>query len=192
MICFLYKHARFFIVLWYTLTLLLTRRPSTKIPRYTRTEQILSVIRRGRLYKEDPWNGNFDVLYCPSHTHRLFSRGERAGDCDDHAIYWATTLLRGSMAKRAWVGLFRGDKGDGKSGHAVCVYQREDGTYLWVDYGESHSCSRAPSGSSRGWAAQSAARMGYSKIDCVALIPVILVGNKYPLLGLKTEGWHAK
>lgn len=121
---------------WYSLTMRLTKIPSTRVRNYMDCTVIANDYGWGRRYKKDPLNGLLDYLTHPSKLAHNAAYELQFGDCDDHAIFWCTALLKSELAKRAWFCFFTMEKRDGSmSAHAICVYQDPDSdTYYWCDY----------------------------------------------------------
>jgi hypothetical protein len=133
---FIYRHFIPLVKSWYSLTMRLTKIPSTRVRYYTDCNVIADDYGWGRRYKSDPLNGLLDYLTHPSKLAYNAAHELEFGDCDDHAIFWCTALLKSKMAKRAWFCFFTMEKQDGSmSAHAICVYQDPDSdTYYWGDY----------------------------------------------------------
>jgi hypothetical protein len=132
----IYKHLMWFPKLWYTLTMRLTKINGSKVVLYNDTAEIASSFDWGMLYKRDPLQGKLDYLAHPSRLAKNIADDALFGDCDDHAIWWCTTLLKSGLAKRTWFSFYTMVKKNSleMSGHAICVLQYEDGTYAWTDY----------------------------------------------------------
>jgi len=114
----------------------LTKISSSRVRNYHSFVEIPNDYGWGRRYKKDPLNGKLDYLTHPSKLAYNAKNELLFGDCDDHAIFWCTALLKSELASRAWFCFFAMEKEDGStSAHAVCVYQSSDiGTYFWCDY----------------------------------------------------------
>lgn len=114
----------------------LTKIPSTRVRYYTDCNVIADDYGWGKRYRSDPLNGKLDYLTHPSKLAYNAANELDFGDCDDHAIFWCTALLKSEMAKRVWFCFFTMEKPDGSmSAHAICVYQDADSdTYYWCDY----------------------------------------------------------
>ncbi len=126
-----------FVKWWYTLTMKLTKIHSTQVRYYQTFEQIPNDYGWGRRYRKDPLNGKLDYLTHPSKLAHNAANELEFGDCDDHAIFWCTALLKNGLAKRAWF-CFYSMEGidDGRmSAHAVCVFEHADkDMFFWCDY----------------------------------------------------------
>lgn len=121
---------------WYGLTQTFTRKkryPPVKF--YGSVSAIPAGVEHGRYWRADPWKGILDVMMSPRKFQRNLDEGRPAGDCDDHALYWATALLKSNLADKAFIGTVWFSKPDGseKSGHAVCVFVKNEKCY-WADY----------------------------------------------------------
>lgn len=117
--------------LWYGLTLNLTRvRRWPPLPRFYNVREIAQELDWGQHWRPDPLKGMLDVLMDPRKMQARIDDGDREfGDCDDHALYWATALLQSGLADRAWLGTVWYGRG-----HVVCVFENKGLSY-WTDYG---------------------------------------------------------
>lgn len=129
---FFYRFLFVLVPVWYTVTLNVTRlRRWPPLPRFYTDREIAEELAWGEHWRPDPWRGYLDVVMDPRKMQARIDAGEtRLGDCDDHAMYWATALLQSGLCERAWIGTVW----YGKGGHAVCVFQR-NGQEWWTDYG---------------------------------------------------------
>lgn len=65
---------------------------------------------------------------------------QQIGDCDEHAIYWCTTIKKSKLAKRVWFAYFSFKKFNPNTNnfmygaHAVCVFRGHDNKLYWCDY----------------------------------------------------------
>lgn len=126
-----YRRFYWLVPLWYGLSLNVTRmRRWPPLPKFYNEREIATELAWGKNWRPDPLRGLLDVVMDPRKLQHRIECGETEfGDCDDHALYWATALLQSGMADRAWLGtVWYGE------GHVVCVYQRGKLAY-WVDYG---------------------------------------------------------
>lgn len=122
---------------WYGLTMKLTKIRTRRVGYYHSFEQIPNDYGWGRRYKKDPLNGKLDYLTHPSRLAHNAAFELGFGDCDDHAIFWCTALLKNGLAKKAWFCFYTMERiEDGRmSAHAVCVFEHaEKGMYFWCDY----------------------------------------------------------
>ena len=135
-ICQLYKHFMWVPKWWYTLTMKLTKINDSKVVLYNKTADIASSFDWGMLYKSDPLNGKLDYLTHPSRLAKNVADDEPFGDCDDHAIWWCTTMLKSGLAEQAWFCFYTMIKKNSleMSSHAVAVFKDKDGIYSWTDY----------------------------------------------------------
>lgn len=183
---FFYRRLYWLVPWWYGTTQLLTRRRRhwPDVARYTSHRDIADAINWGRNWRPDPWNGRLDVMMNPRKFQARIDAGDEGfGDCDDHAIYWATALLKSKLCRRAWLGTIWYSKEDGSraSGHVVCVYETESGRRFWTDYGIGK-----PFDGEWGWVAQVAASRG--KIPHAAgMFGVKLRRNGEPKLRKRVE-----
>ena len=133
-----YRYLMFFPILWYSITMKLTKVESKRVRKHESFDDILEDIAEGANYKKDPLNGHLDYLTHPSRLAQNVAEGGPFGDCDDHAIYWCTSLLKSGLASKAWFCFYTMVKKSTQemSSHAVCVFQnKENGMYFWCDYG---------------------------------------------------------
>tara|TARA_Y100001938_G_C8081722_1_gene429553 strand:- start:608 stop:1114 length:507 start_codon:yes stop_codon:yes gene_type:complete len=89
----------------------------------------------GSKYRRDPLGGKLDYMTHPTRLQDNIDNERLFGDCDDHAIYWATVLKKSNLADRVWFGYYSMlKKGNGlMSAHALCIYEK-DGQEYWCDY----------------------------------------------------------
>lgn len=120
---------------WYRITMYFTRDKFISVRKRKSKQEIISALSWGKTWTADPLGGVFDMLSHPTKIERNISLGKSVGDCDDHAVYWATCLLKSRLAKRAWLSFYQYETIEGKvSGHVVCVFQDWYGDYFWTDY----------------------------------------------------------
>lgn len=140
---FFYRWLYWLVPLWYSFTMTVTRfRRWPPVARYAGIEGIVEAMGRKGGWRPDPLKGHLDVIMSPRKFQANLDRGEdNFGDCDDHALYWATALLKNGFADRTWLGTVwwrRDDPSPGQkacSGHVVCVFER-GGERFWCDYYE--------------------------------------------------------
>jgi len=133
----IYNYFMWLSKLWYTLTMRLTKVNDSRVSLYTNHADIAKSFDWGKLYKYDPLNGKLDYLAHPSKLAKNLKDGQLFGDCDDHAIYWCTSLLKSGLAESAWFCFYTMVKKNSleMSSHAICVFKRkEDGWFYWADY----------------------------------------------------------
>jgi len=135
---FFYRAFYWLVPWWYSLTLTLTHRrhKHAKVRTYSDAREIAEAIDWGRRWRPDPLKGVLDVCMHPrKFQSRIYAQDKEFGDCDDHALYWATALLTSGLADRAYLGTVWWSK-EGKKdvGHVVCVFEKDGDTY-WTDYG---------------------------------------------------------
>jgi hypothetical protein len=133
-----YRYLMGFPILWYSLTMKLTKMNSKTVRKHENFDEIIEDIAGGANYKKDPLNGHLDYLTHPSRLAHNVAEGLPFGDCDDHAIYWCTSLLKNELATKAWFCFYTmvKDETQEMSSHAICVFQsKTDGMYFWCDYG---------------------------------------------------------
>jgi len=115
----------------------LTKITSKKVRYYDSCNEIADDYGWGSRYKQDPLNGKLDYLTHPSRLAYNAANELPFGDCDDHAIFWCTALLKSGIAKRAWFSFYSMEKitGGEMSAHAICVFEHADNEmYYWADY----------------------------------------------------------
>lgn len=127
----------FIISLWYSFWVRVTapKKNKVELPIYSDPEKIIEALNYGRDYKPDPLRGFLDIMYNPREVQHRINNDEEVGDCDDHAIYWASCLLISGLAKYAWIGAIYYEKDDGSlAGHAICVFRDHEDKLFWADY----------------------------------------------------------
>lgn len=175
---FLYRAFYFFVPWWYGMSMRFTRRnrKNPQVAEYTSTRQIAEAINWGRNWRPDPWKQALDVVMHPRKFQAKINAGDdEFGDCDDHALYWATALLKSGLADRAWMGTIWYQKPDAKkgSGHAICVFEK-DGKTFWADYG-------MPRAVGEGWEwAHDAAGVRRSELKAAGKMEIIFRRNGEP------------
>jgi len=107
---------------------------SEPIKTFTNANDIASELQNGNNWKPDPGKrGNFDVTIHPAVTQWKINNnkyGEKANDCDDHAMYWCAALYKSKLAKHVWFVQINWEN----SAHAFCVFKTYDNKYYWTDY----------------------------------------------------------
>ena len=134
---FWFENCLLLVKLWYSFTMLLTRKSGVKVKsNFISYMEIAKELSFGMRYKKDPLNGMLDVLTHPTRIQDRINKDQLIDDCDGHAIYWATTLLKTHLVKNAWFSfiMFGDDSTDAIQGHAVCVFQDWNDQMFWVDY----------------------------------------------------------
>lgn len=126
----------YFVRLWYRLTMAWTRWRKPTAP-VQPVDHILEI--PGRVVYGDSWNADprgVDFLAHPRCFQERLHRREDTYDCEDHAAYWAVVLLKSKLATSAGIGFTYWKTAEGKRvGHAVCVFEANDGKRYWADYG---------------------------------------------------------
>jgi hypothetical protein len=135
---FLYRTLYWFVPWWYSMSMRFTRRgrKNPEVANYTTTREIAIALNWGNNWRADPLKGAIDVVMHPRKFQGKIDAGDKGfGDCDDHALYWATALLKSGLADRAWLGTAWYVKAGDKRGvgHVVCVFEK-DGKTFWADY----------------------------------------------------------
>ncbi len=125
----------FFLRLKYRITMAWSkwRKPTAKIPPVLSPGEIPVRIGFGTRYRRDL---KFrDRLAHPQCFQARLDAGELTYDCEDHATYWAVTLLKSGLCSKVGLGLvYWFDPAGKKVGHAVCVYEDGEGRKYWADY----------------------------------------------------------
>ena len=114
--------------------MLLTKREHELLP-VEDPKEIPEAFDYGAKYIRDPLGGKLDYLAHPTLLEKRLSEGKSFGDCDDHAIYYASKLKKSGLADRAWFAYYTmcDVTGSGMSSHAVCVYEKDERIF-WADY----------------------------------------------------------
>ena len=114
--------------------MILTYKRGTKVETdFNSYQEIAHELAFGMRYKKDPLNGLLDVLTHPTRIQDRINKDQLIDDCDGHAIYWATTLLKIKFVKNAWFSFIMfGDANDSIQGHAVCVFEDWNGELFWL------------------------------------------------------------
>jgi hypothetical protein len=173
---------------WYGLTMKLTKNDDFPVQKVSTYSQIGERLKWGQRYREDEWGGKLDNLSHPTEIERRASLGYLIGDCDDHAIYWATSLLKSDLVLKVFFSFYqKRSRNTGKlSGHVVCVFVDKENRMKWCDY-------RMPSDIKERWqwAEQSAERYN---ADVLAAAMIEVVGIKpddTPIFGeIDRKIWH--
>lgn len=184
---FFYKYLYWLVPWWYGFTMQVTRRR-----RYPQVKSVSSVLEIpdalgfGRRWRQDPGRrGRLDVLSHPRRVqYKIDQKTIGIGDCDDHAIYWATSLLQNNLAERVYLGTVWAKRPDEKRGfgHVVCVASIGR-HYYWADY-------RAPRRTIGEWAwAHDYALLSRSVVHAAGLIEVKLRKSGEPKLCKKVRVW---
>jgi len=153
---FWFSHCLFLVKLWYTLTMIVTYKRGVKVETdFNSYQEIAHELAFGMRYKKDPLNGLLDILTHPTRIQDRINKDQLIDDCDGHAIYWITTLLKIKFVKNAWFSFIMfGDANDSIQGHAVCVFEDWNGELFWVDYNKPHKFSKIPNARMWDWCEQ--------------------------------------
>lgn len=137
---FFYRWFYWVVPLWYGFTMQMTRKSRyPEIARHLSWNHIAKELDFGQRWRPDPVRGRLDVMSHPRKVQDKIDRGHIGiGDCDDHAIYWATSLLQGYLAQRVYLGTIWAKRpGERRGfGHVVCVWVDRHGDTYWADYRE--------------------------------------------------------
>lgn len=171
---FYFTRCVWLIKFWYRLTMALTKVDQS-VYLYGNAHAIVQDLGSGTRYEPDPWY--IDYMAHPSRVMSRILSSSSVGDCDDHAAFIATALLKNGLADRAWIAFIAFRNIDNKlMGHALCVYEKGGKTY-WCDYREPAECVGWM------WVASVCAQRDYAPI-AAALIEVDKIGkNDTPVFG---------
>lgn len=135
---FFIKRLYWFVPFWYKISMWCTRFAALgiNVQPFASAEGIAERIDGRNNRKDDPWKGVLDVMIHPSLVQKRFYNSKKIGDCEDHAIYWATALIQSYLAKNVWIGTVQYKKhGATKtSGHVRCIWEDHDGLFWCADY----------------------------------------------------------
>lgn len=139
------------------------------LPDYNKVDDIVRALDYGNDYVLDPLNGALDIMYHPRRVQERINSDEKIGDCDDHAIYWASCILKSAMARQVWIGTAHYQKEDGSvGGHVVCVFEDYDGNLFWGDYRMPYAVK-----SHEQWAKEVGEEKYGKELIASALVPVV-------------------
>lgn len=84
------------------------------------------------LYRAD----KADTMRHPRIVQRRLNRGEKIGDCDDHASYVSAVLLKSNLAAEVYPSIIHFERDGKPSGHAFVLFRSNDGYADWyvMDY----------------------------------------------------------
>lgn len=136
---FFYRYLFGIAVNWYRFTQWFTRLifRTTELSQFGTHKGIAEHMDWGRDYKTDPLNGRLDALTHPAVLEHRIQHDQKIGDCDDHAAYRLSAVLRGGLCTYAWLGCVWYVRRDGTTaGHALAVWQDKEGKRWWADYGK--------------------------------------------------------
>ena len=131
LVVFFFKYLFWVVKVWYSITMFFTKQ-KVNMTEYTSVKEIAAALHFGVRYKQDPLKGKFDIMYHPTKVQQNIDLGVSIGDCDDHAIYWVTSLLKNNLACKCWLGTIQYK--ETLSGHMFCIFQDVKGDYYWCDY----------------------------------------------------------
>lgn len=127
------RFAAFFVRLHWFISQLMTGFRGASLPHYDHVGEVIDALGHGDRYKKDrPLAG----LRNPKNVQWRLNHKKRPGDCEDHAGYWALSLLKSILSLEAYIGCVYYEIEGKKYGHAVCVFtlrSRPD-EYFWADY----------------------------------------------------------
>lgn len=162
---------------WYSFCMKITvpSKNKGKIPKYKNTMEIIQALEFGREYKSDPLNGILDIMYHPREVQDRIDKKEKIGDCDDHAIYWATCLIDSGLSDEVWIGTAAYQRKDGTyGGHVVCVFRDLNNHLYWADYNLPYRIS-----SHEEWSQQVGSQKYGVKLIASALVPIKSISKDY-------------
>lgn len=121
---------------WYQFTSRFKAKDGHPVKVAASIAEIAARLQQGRLYELDPLNGKLDVLKHPRLVQRAIDEGRPLGDCDDHAGYWCSALLKSGLATDVYLATVQMVDDEGMSGHAFVLFQVEgDEWWYAADYG---------------------------------------------------------
>jgi hypothetical protein len=144
---FFYQYLFGIAVTWYRFTQRLTWLifPVSRLPVFSTHVAIAEHLDWGREYKTDPLKGRLDALTHPAALEHRIIRSKKIGDCDDHAAYRISAMLRGGLCAEAWLGCVWYVQRDGTTaGHALAVWRDKEGQRWWADYGKPKEAGDLP------------------------------------------------
>lgn len=118
--------------LWYQTTLFFTRIKHFPIEPANDINRIPERLKFGTGYKPDP---KIDIMYHPSRVQKWVETNRITHmDCDDHASYWISVILKSDLAKEVYLGTFQFIL-DGKiQGHALVIFKDVENHWWCADY----------------------------------------------------------
>lgn len=131
-----------FAKIYYDFTLFLSKFKEKSIVKvYSNFFEIKNILSSKEHYVPDYMFGILsDYLLHPGVVQHRLDTNQKIGDCDEHAIYWCTTIKKSKLAKRVWFAYFSFKKLDVNTdnynygAHAVCVFKGLDNKLYWCDY----------------------------------------------------------
>jgi len=190
---FYYKKLPFISLWWYRFTMAITR-VNHHVSKVKEISDIPSLFSYGGLYMSDPFGGKLDYLAHPTRLERRLDTrvaGGKFGDCDDHAIYWATKIVKSKLAYNVWFAFYTmyDEEQDRYSGHAVCVYE-DSMDYFWADYRLPTNCGTATLKNQWEWAELSAFVYGRKPVAALMVKVDKVDANDTPIFGkVETKTW---
>lgn len=157
-------------------------------------DEIPTLFSYGGLYKSDPLGGRLDYLAHPSRLERRLSKrtsGDKFGDCDDHAIYWAAKLVKSNLAHHVWFAFYTmyDEETSKYSSHSVCVFE-DNLDLFWADYRLPTNTGTANIENKWQWAELSAFLYGRKPIAALMVRVQKLDANDTPVFGkIETKTW---
>lgn len=128
---------------WYRVTTKFSRYDCIKISKYKDASSITHSddinikppLDSGK-YKSDLFKGKLDVMIHPSMVQYRIDNNLSIGDCEDYSGYLISAIsLSNEKTKAFWLGVYYMQHSDKSvSGHAVCVYEKENGKKYFIDY----------------------------------------------------------
>jgi hypothetical protein len=128
---------------WFKTTMFFTRKFKVKLPLWSDIEALQAFLNFGKDYVPDK---RLDVVRHPTRIYLDKTDNNKVdgpNDCDEHAMFWATNLIKSKLVDRAWyvtytMGHLNITYEKGRyhklSGHALCVFEK-GGKLFWIDYG---------------------------------------------------------
>jgi hypothetical protein len=131
-IAFVYTKLTVFMLFWYVLSLIITYfKGKRELPAYSSIKDLYMVVSRNNsMYKDT----KYLLLSHPRHIQYNIEKNNFIGDCDNHSLYWCSSIIDSRLAKKAWLCIYHMER-DGKlMGHSVCAYQDFSDRYFYFDY----------------------------------------------------------
>lgn len=100
--------------------------------------EIAARLSYGKRWRPDPWRGRLDVMNHPRSVQERIDAGRALGDCDDHAGYWCSVLLKSNLVESCDFAMVMMRHTDGRTtGHAFVIFRLEgDPLFYSADYDE--------------------------------------------------------
>jgi len=100
------------------------------MPIHNSIKELYQVVSDNSMYKDT----KYLFLSHPEHIQHNIEKHNFIGDCDNHSLYWCSSLINSKLAKKAWLCIYHMKREDIVMGHSVCVYQDFSDRYFYFDY----------------------------------------------------------